>query len=93
MFNNLTSIIDHLKGCYKEDYCWFATYYLLCRQVIYAVDIGTDFILLDYDVVSHAKFPIMHANCLYSHHYGSHLTSERKLNMLARQLYSYDINV
>jgi len=29
-------VIDQLQGCYKEKYRWFAAYYLLCRQVIYA---------------------------------------------------------
>ena len=35
--------MDQLKECYKEEYRWFAAYYLLCRQAIYAIDIATDF--------------------------------------------------
>ena len=49
-------IMDQLKGCYKEEYHWFAAYYLLCRQVLYVVDIGTDFMP---DSLPDAKFPIM----------------------------------
>ena len=51
-FTSIKPIMDQLKGCYKEEYRWFAAYYLLCRQLLYAVDIGTDFI-------TGAKFPIM----------------------------------
>ena len=49
-------IMDQSKGCYKEEYRWFAAYYLLCRQLLYAADIGTDF--MPY-YISKAKFPIM----------------------------------
>ena len=53
-------IMDQLKGCYKEEYRWFAAYYLLCRQVIYAVDISTDFMPSSYYyLIPNAKFPIM----------------------------------
>ena len=53
-------IMDQLKGCYKEEYRWFAAYYLLCRQVIYAVDISTDFLQSSYYyLIPNAKFPIM----------------------------------
>ena len=34
---NLTRIkpiLDQLQGCYKDEYRWFAAYYLLCRQLI-----------------------------------------------------------
>ena len=51
-FTSIKPIMDQLKGCYKEEYRWFAAYYLLCRQLLYAMDIGTDFI-------SYAKFPMM----------------------------------
>ena len=51
-FSSIKLIMDHFKGCYKEEYRWFAAYYLLCRQLLYAVDIGTDFFL-------YVKFPIM----------------------------------
>ena len=43
-FISIMPVLDQLKGCYKQEYRWFTAYYLLCRQVIYAVDIGTDFI-------------------------------------------------
>ena len=55
-FSSIKPIMDQLKGCYKEEYRWFAAYYLLCRQLLYAVDIGTDFTL---DYMSDVKFPIM----------------------------------
>ena len=51
-FTSIKPIIDQFKGCYKEKYRWFAAYYLLCRQLLYAVDIGTDF-------APYLKFPIM----------------------------------
>ena len=51
-FTSIKPVIDQLKGCYKEEYRWFAAYYLICRQVIYAVDIGTDF-------SSSIKYPVM----------------------------------
>ena len=51
---SLKPIMDQLKGCYKEEYRWFAAYYLVCRQLLYAVDIATDFAYASY-----AKFPIM----------------------------------
>ena len=38
---NLTSIkhiTDQLKGCYKEDYRWFAAYYLIFRQILFGVN-------------------------------------------------------
>ena len=37
-FTNLKPVMDQLKGCYKEEYRWFAAYYLLCRQVFYGVN-------------------------------------------------------
>ena len=43
-FTSIKPVIDQLKGCYKEEYRWFAAYYLICRQIIFAVDIGTDFL-------------------------------------------------
>ena len=55
-FTSIKPIVDQLKGCYKEEYHWFAAYYLLCRQVIYAVDIATDF-------APFMKFPVM--VCIY----------------------------
>ena len=32
---SIKPVIDQLQGCYKEEYRWFAAYYLICRQVIY----------------------------------------------------------
>ena len=37
-FTSLKPVIDQLKGCYKEEYRWFAAYYLICRQVFYGVN-------------------------------------------------------
>ena len=37
-FTSIKPIIDQLKGCYKEEYRWFAAYYLICRQVLYGVN-------------------------------------------------------
>ena len=55
-FSSIKLIMDQLKGCYKEEYRWFAAYYLLCRQFLYTVDVSTDFIPGD---MSDVKFPIM----------------------------------
>ena len=41
---SIKPVIDQLQGCYKEEYRWFAAYYLICRQVIYATDIVTQFV-------------------------------------------------
>ena len=61
-FTSIKPIMDQLKGCYKEEYRWFAAYYLLCRQLLYVVDIVTDLIpnssLHEYGHAP-AKFPIM----------------------------------
>ena len=43
-FTSIKPVMDQLKGCYKEEYRWFAAYYLICRQLIYVLDIGTDFL-------------------------------------------------
>ena len=51
-FSSIKPVMDQLKGCYKEEFRSFAAYYLVCRQLLYAVDISTDFI-------SGGKFPIM----------------------------------
>ena len=51
-FTSIKPVIDHLKGCYKKEYWWFAAYYLICRQLLYAGDIFTDFLPF-------MKFPIM----------------------------------
>ena len=41
---SIKPVIDQLQGCYKEEYRWFAAYYLICRQVIYAADIFSDIV-------------------------------------------------
>ena len=41
---SIKPVIDQLQGCYKEEYRWFAAYYLVCRQVIYGTDIVTQFL-------------------------------------------------
>ena len=41
---SIKPVIDQLQGCYKEEYRWFAAYYLICRQVIYAMDITMQFL-------------------------------------------------
>jgi len=38
-FASIKQILDQLQGCYKKEYYWFAAYYLICRQVIYLVDV------------------------------------------------------
>ena len=42
--NILKPILDQLQGCYKDEYRWFAAFYLLCRQVIYIADLVSDFL-------------------------------------------------
>ena len=37
-FTSMKHITDQLMGCYKEEYRWFAAYYLICRQVLYGVN-------------------------------------------------------
>jgi len=41
--NRLKPILDQLQGCYKDEYRWFAAFYLICRQVIYLTDLAFDF--------------------------------------------------
>ena len=54
---SIKPVIDQLKGCYKEEYRWFAAYYLICRQLIYGGDVFTDF----YPLI---KFPVMLSVCV-----------------------------
>jgi len=35
---SIKPIVDQLQGCYREECYWFAAYYLMCRQVIFAID-------------------------------------------------------
>ena len=80
-FISIKPIMDQLKGCYKEEYRWFAAYYLLCRQLLYAVDIGTDFIP---DGMPDAKFISMLTVYILTMmiHIWLQPYKERKLNVL-----------
>jgi len=40
---SIKPVIDQLMGCYKEEYRWFAAYYLMCRQVLYGVNDLVDY--------------------------------------------------
>ena len=44
-FTSIKHITDQLKGCYKEKYRWFASYYLICRQVLDGVNNLVDYCL------------------------------------------------
>ena len=80
-FISVKPIMDQLKGCYKKEYRWFAAYYLVCRQLIYAVDIGTDFIPV---FTSDAKFISMLTVYILTImvHIWLQPYKERKLNVL-----------
>ena len=45
-FTSIRPIIDQLQACYKNDCYWFSAYYLICRQVIYGIDIVFDFVFV-----------------------------------------------
>ena len=36
-FIRIKPLLDQLQGCYKDEYCWFAAYYLICRQVLFLI--------------------------------------------------------
>ena len=36
-FIKIKPLLDQFQGCYKDKYCWFAAYYLICRQVIFLI--------------------------------------------------------
>ena len=36
-FIQIKPLLDQLQGCYKDNYRWFAAYYLICRQVIFLI--------------------------------------------------------
>ena len=76
-FTSIKPVIDQLKGCYKEEYHWFTAYYLICRQVIYVLDIGTDF-------SSSIKYPIMLTSyiLIMMVHVWLQPYKQRKLNIL-----------
>ena len=37
-FISIKPVVDQLMGCYKEEYRWFAAYYLICRQILYGIN-------------------------------------------------------
>ena len=36
-FIKIKPLLDQFQGCYKDEYRWFASYYLICRQVIIVI--------------------------------------------------------
>ena len=36
-FIRIKPLLDQFQGCYKDKYRWFASYYLICRQVIFLI--------------------------------------------------------
>ncbi|XP_065901653.1 uncharacterized protein [Dysidea avara] len=38
----LKPILDQFQGCYKDEYRWFACYYMICRQVILGIVFTSD---------------------------------------------------
>ena len=68
-FTSLNLITDQLKGCYKEEYRWFAAYYLICRHVLYGVlnlvdyssGFWANYVILD---TPFPKFTIMITICI-----------------------------
>ena len=76
-FISIKPIIDQLMGCYKEEYRWFAAYYLLCRQLLYAVDLFTDFKLSLKFVIMLTVYVLIMMVHIWLQPY-----KERKLNVL-----------
>ena len=68
-FTCIKHINDELKGCYKEEYRWFAAYYLICRQVLFGVNNLLDYCLGlwgNYMVSTpFTKFTIMITICIF----------------------------
>ena len=65
-FMSIRPIIDQLQSCYKDKCYWFSAYYLICRQVIYGIDIFCDFLLgfwMLKDEYTFAKFITLLAVC------------------------------
>ena len=92
---SIKPVIDQLQGCYKEDYRWFAAYYLLCRQVIYAIDITSDFVSVTLnkfayyhqfklDYVNNAPIIVMLVICIFMLviHLGLQPYKRKDLNIL-----------
>ena len=42
-FGRIKPLLDQFQGCYKDQYHWFASYYLLCRLVFIAIVFTSDF--------------------------------------------------
>jgi len=38
-------LLGQLQGCFKDNYRWFAAFYLICRLVIYITDLVSDFLM------------------------------------------------
>ena len=39
-FIKIKPLLDQFQGCYKDKYCWFAAYYMICRLIIISVIIA-----------------------------------------------------
>ena len=39
-FIKIKPLLDQFQGCYKDNYCWFAAYYMICRLVIISIIIA-----------------------------------------------------
>ena len=57
-------VLDKLQDCYKDQHCWFAAYYLICRLVI---------MLITYYANDDYNYDILPANSLCCHYNDSYL--------------------
>ena len=70
-FMSIKPVVDQLMGCYKEEYRWFAAYYLICRQVLYGVndlvDYGSGFWVTRpmLNITPFSKFVIILTTCIF----------------------------
>jgi len=65
-FMSIRPIIDQLEACYRNECYWFSAYYLICRQVIYGVDIIGDVIFATFmqkQQYTFAKFMVLLIVC------------------------------
>jgi len=66
-FMSIRPIIDQLEACYRNECYWFSAYYLICRQVIYGVDIIGDIIFATFNMqkqqYTFAKFMVLLIVC------------------------------
>ena len=61
-FMSIRPVIDQLQACYRNECYWFSAYYLICRQVIYGVDIVCDFLFVIFmknEQYTFAKFIVL----------------------------------